>query len=175
MADPFIGQIFLVGYPFAMRGYALCEGQIQSIAQNTALFSLIGTIYGGNGQTTFALPDLRGRTPIGQGQGPGLSTYPIGQAGGTETNTLNATQMPAHTHTATLFAEDVASSTATPAGNLLSQASIYAPPARGPNRALSSESVVVDSAGGNSAVNNMQPFLVMNYQIALVGLFPSRQ
>src|SRR5262245_44407760 len=96
--DPFIGQLMLVPYNFAPRGWALCNGQILPIAQNTALFSLLGTTYGGNGQTTFALPDLRGRVPISSGQGPGLSNYDLGEVGGVETVTLTTTQMPAHGH-----------------------------------------------------------------------------
>src|SRR4029450_14155051 len=99
MSEPFIGMIILVPYNFAPRGWAFCNGQILSIAQNTALFSLLGTTYGGNGQTTFALPDLRGRVAISGGQGPGLSNYTIGEQAGTETITLLTTQMAAHTHT----------------------------------------------------------------------------
>src|SRR5216117_169121 len=99
--EPFIGQIQAFGFSFAPRGWATCSGQILSIAQNTALFSLLGTTYGGNGQTTFALPDLRGRAMIGPGQGPALSSHVLGEVGGTESTTLNPNQMPAHTHTAT--------------------------------------------------------------------------
>src|SRR5215217_7886099 len=99
MSEPFIGQITQVGFTFAPRGWALCNGQILSIAQNTALFSLLGTTYGGNGQTTFALPDLRGRAPIGPGQGPGLSPRSLGEQSGTENVTLLQSQMPAHNHT----------------------------------------------------------------------------
>lgn len=175
MADPFIGQIYLVGYNFAQRGFALCQGQLQSIAQNTALYSLIGTNYGGDGVNTFGLPDLQGRMPIGQGHGPGLSNRPIGQKSGTETNTLSTSQMPAHTHTATLYAESADAAATAPAGNLLAQANIYAAPGRGTNQALSGESITVTPQGGNMAVENMPPFLVMNYEIALVGIFPSRQ
>lgn len=98
--EPFLGQIQAFGFNFAPRGWAGCNGQLLSIAQNTALFSLLGTTYGGNGQTTFALPDLRGRYMVNQGQGPGLSLYTIGQVGGTETTTLTSTQMPIHTHVA---------------------------------------------------------------------------
>src|SRR5215211_5023310 len=98
MSEPFIGQIMLVPYNFAPRGWAFCQGQIMSIAQNTALFSLLGTTYGGNGQTTFALPDLQGRFPNGAGQGPGLSSYTLGQVAGAESVTLTQQQMPLHTH-----------------------------------------------------------------------------
>src|SRR5437879_6406836 len=98
MAEPFLGMIIIVPFNFAPRGWAFCAGQIMPIAQNTALFSLLGTAYGGNGETTFALPDLRSRLPIGAGQGPGLSPYALGQVSGTESVTLNVTQMPQHTH-----------------------------------------------------------------------------
>src|SRR5215475_4971153 len=98
MSEPFLGQIMLVPYNFAPRGWAFCNGQLLSISQNTALFSLLGTTYGGNGQTTFALPDLRGRVPLSSGQGPGLSNYNLGQSGGQETVTLTGNQMPAHQH-----------------------------------------------------------------------------
>src|SRR5262247_1539362 len=98
MSEPFLGQIQPFGFNFAPTGWATCDGQILSIAQNTALFSLLGTTFGGNGQTTFGLPDLRGRVPIGQGQGPGLANYTLGQTGGQETVTLITSQMPQHTH-----------------------------------------------------------------------------
>src|SRR5947208_9525764 len=100
MSDtPFLGGIFMFAGNFAPRGYALCQGQLMSIAQNTALFSILGTTYGGNGQTTFALPDLRGRAPVGQGQGPGLSNISLGEVAGSETVTLLSTNMPSHNHT----------------------------------------------------------------------------
>src|SRR4051794_30340022 len=98
MATPFIGQISLFGGNFAPRGWAFCNGQLLAVSQNTALFSILGTTYGGNGQTTFALPDLRGRVPVHFGQGPGLSPYQLGEVGGTETTTLNVNQLPPHTH-----------------------------------------------------------------------------
>src|SRR5919199_4214759 len=99
MTEPFLGEIFIVPYNFAPRGFAFCAGQILPIAQNTALFSLLGTTYGGNGQTTFGLPDLRGRVPVSSGQGPGLSPYSLGEQGGVETVTLISQQMPQHNHT----------------------------------------------------------------------------
>src|SRR5687767_9318635 len=99
--EPFLGQIQAFGFNFAPRGWAQCQGQLLAINTNTALFSLLGTTYGGNGQTTFALPDFRGRTMVGQGQGPGLSAYTIGQVGGTESVTLTSNNLPAHTHIAT--------------------------------------------------------------------------
>src|SRR6185503_17212020 len=98
MSEPFLGMIIIVPYNFAPRGWAFCNGQILPIAQNTALFSLLGTTFGGNGQTTFALPDLRGRVPNSSGQGPGLSSYDLGQVGGVESETLTINQLPAHNH-----------------------------------------------------------------------------
>src|SRR5215211_7135341 len=106
MSEPFIGQIMLVPYNFAPRGWAFCSGQILPIAQNTALFSLLGTTYGGNGQTTFALPDLRGRVPMSFGQGAGLPNHSLGEVAGAETITLLQTQMPAHTHSVACSSDD---------------------------------------------------------------------
>jgi microcystin-dependent protein len=182
--EPFIGEIKIFGFNFAPRGYALCQGQIMSIAQNTALFSLLGTTYGGNGQQTFGLPDLRGRTPVGQGQGPGLRDVQMGEIAGTESVTLNVTQMPAHTHIATatsaLFAEGGTGTAANPAGKLLAGLpNLYiAPDGSVPNKQLSTESVttaVTNSiAGNNQPVGILNPYLGLNYSIAVEGIFPSR-
>ncbi len=174
MSEPYLGQVYLVGYPFAQRGFALCEGQLMAISQNSALFSLLGTLYGGDGRTTFALPNLAGRVPIGQGSGPGLSTYQMGQTGGTESTTMTVQNMPAHTHGATLHAESAAAAGTDPTGQLLAQGQFYAAPGRSANVALSQESITVANTGGGLPVANMQPFLVMNYEIALQGIFPSR-
>jgi microcystin-dependent protein len=165
---------------FAPRGWALCQGQIMSIAQNTALFSLLGTTYGGNGQTTFALPDLRGRTPIGTGQGPGLSPKVLGEVGGTETVTLIANQMPAHNHT--IGASTSPGNIANPNGNTLAVGQVtvgggtelvnmYAS-GTNPNVLLNVQTASI--AGGSQPHDNMQPYLGMNFIIALVGIFPSR-
>jgi microcystin-dependent protein len=174
MAEPFIGQVYLVGFNFAARGFALCEGQQLSIAQNTALFSLLGTTYGGNGTTVFALPDLRGRMPIGQGAGPGLTQRPIGQMAGHESTTLSAANLPSHSHAATLMAENGGAASNTPGGSLLAQADIYLAPGRAANVQLDASAVQVAPTGSNAPFDSMPPFLVMNYQIALVGIFPSR-
>jgi len=168
---PYIGEILAVPFNFAPKGWATCQGQLLAISQNTALFSLLGTYYGGNGVNTFALPDLRGRTPVGMGQGPGLSRYDIGQTGGEETVTLQVSQMPAHTHTA--FGSLNAGTTATPTGAVWatqtrvyvyssSQSTQMAPQALGP-------------AGGSQPHDNMSPYLVLNYVIALNGIYPARQ
>lgn len=179
--EPFIGEIKIFAFNFAPRGYSFCAGQVISIAQNTALFSLLGTMYGGNGQTTFALPDLRGRVGVGQGQGPGLSNYAIGQVSGTENTTLTINNMPLHTHTAQANVNNAAAGVAVPvAGSSLAAAkdingdntSIYT--ATAPNTALSAGSVTVGPAGGSTPFNNLQPYLALNYSIAMQGIFPSR-
>lgn len=179
--EPFIGEIKLLAFNFAPRSYMTCQGQIMSIAQNTALFALIGTIYGGDGQVTFALPDLRSRVIVGQGQGPGLSPYNIGQASGTENTTLLTSNLPFHTHPAQLNVNNAAAAVAVPAaGSSLAAAkdingdntSIYT--ATAPNTALSGTSITVGPIGGNQPVNNLQPYLGLNYSIAVEGIFPSR-
>ncbi len=196
MATPFIGQITTYGFNFAPQNYALAAGQIMSIAQNTALFSLLGTQYGGNGQTTFALPDLRGRVAIGQGQGPGLSNRVIGELAGTETTTLLSTQMPQHVHslagaTGTLNAVDVKATEQSPQpGGYLARGvdtaplpdsipEIYLPAAQGDPATkvpLAGVNVAGNTqiAGGSQPFSTMQPYLVINYCIALFGIFPSR-
>lgn len=175
-----MASIILFGGNFAPKGWAFCQGQILSIAQNTALFSLLGTTYGGNGQTTFALPDLRGRTPVGTGQGPGLPSVELGEMGGEPTHTLIITEMPAHNHTAQLInspTATVAANTKIPGGNYLAPnptTAIYysgTTPGGGP---LAGGSVTVGIAGGSQPHNNMQPYLGLNYIIALEGVFPSR-
>ena len=182
MDSPFLGMIAIFGFNFAPRGWAFCQGQILSIAQNTALFSLLGTMYGGNGQTTFALPDLRGRVPVGQGQGPGLSSYDIGQVGGTETNSLTVSQLAPHTHvaatSAVLHAEGVNATGQNPNGKLLASANIYSDPDPANDRTMNSASIVasttIQPTGNSQPINNIQPYLGMNYSIALEGIFPSR-
>ncbi len=169
MSTPFIGQISMFGFNFAPRFWARCDGQQLSIAQNSALFSLLGTTYGGNGQTTFALPDLRGRVPLHWGQGPGLSPYAQGQQGGSPSVTLLTTQLPAHNHT-------VSGSTNAPTQGALTNAAWataanipYADTATGVMAAGA-----LANAGGSQSHNNMAPSLVVSYCIALSGIFPSR-
>jgi microcystin-dependent protein len=176
MSEPFIGEIRMVGFNFAPRGWALCNGQLLSIAQNTALFSLLGTTYGGNGQTTFALPDLRGRVPLHQGQGPGLTPRTIGESSGTETVTLLSSQMPAHNHTLAAF--NSPGSLDTPTGNVI--ANIVDPNTGGPATLFSATAdttmnpASIGISGGNQPHENMQPYLCVNFVIALEGIFPSR-
>ncbi len=179
--DVLLGSIMTVGFNFAPRGFAICEGQLLSIASNTALFSLLGTIYGGDGRTTFALPDLRGRVPIGMGQGPGLSNHSQGERGGNETQTLNVNQLPSHNHVLQLSAA-VQVSTSNPnsdeaAGGFLTNTSnnFYATAGTaGNNLGGVSASGTAANTGGGQSFPIMQPYLVINYVIALEGIFPSR-
>ena len=173
MAEPFIGQIITTGFNFAPIGYALCDGQILPISQNTALFSLLGTQFGGNGQTTFALPDLRGRIPVHQGQGPGLTPRTMGESAGEENHTLISTEMPMHNHL--MMTVNVAGALGTPNGNFLAassnnQTAIYRPTSDGSS--LNPQSISL--AGGSQPHNNMEPYLVISFSIALEGIFPSR-
>jgi microcystin-dependent protein len=178
--DPILGSIIMFGGNFAPRGWALCQGQILPIAQNTALFSLLGTTYGGNGQTTFALPDLRGRAPVQQGQGPGLASVDLGEMAGTQTVTILSTQMPAHTHAVQVTlhcANDGRPSSDTPAGSFLDTlpgTNYCAAASDGSVMAAGAASVVVGLAGGSQPVPIQNPFLGINFIIAMEGIFPSR-
>ncbi|MCB1860779.1 MAG: phage tail protein [Gammaproteobacteria bacterium] len=181
MATPFIGEIVMFGGNFAPRSWALCDGQLLSISQNTALFSILGTTYGGDGRTTFGLPDLRGRVPMHPGNGPGLTPRSLGQKAGVEDVLLNTNQIPSHTHTATSTANAV-----TPAGNSndaagnfwaddagVASGTYHSGPA---NAAMNAGAVTTTLAntGGNQEHTNVQPFLCVNFIIALQGVFPSR-
>jgi microcystin-dependent protein len=172
MSEVFIGQIILVPYNFAPRGFAFCQGQILPISQNTALFSLLGTTYGGNGQTTFALPDLRGRVPNGTGQGPGLSNYDLGQVGGVESVTLTQNEMPQHTHALRCFSDD--GNQGNPNPNILATSGAAPPPYSNQAPDSSMAATAIGLAGGSQPHNNLQPYLTLNYCIALEGIFPSR-
>ncbi|MDQ1357508.1 MAG: hypothetical protein QOE07_1185 [Acidimicrobiaceae bacterium] len=170
MSEPFLGEIRTFGFNFAPRGWAFCAGQLLAISQNTALFSLLGTTYGGNGQTTFALPDLRGRVGISVGQGPGLENYDLGEVNGAESVTLTPGQMPTHAHN--VVANGGAASATRPGGAVPAQtaASSYAPAPDGTNM----NPGMIANAGGSQPFDNRQPFLVLNFCIALQGIFPSR-
>jgi microcystin-dependent protein len=176
VSEPFIGQIILFAGNFAPRGWAFCEGQLLPIAQNTALFSILGTTYGGNGQTTFALPDLRGRVPMQPGNGPGLTPHSLGEASGSETVTLLSTQIPAHTHA--LGAHGGQADASSPDGAVPAVA--VDPNTQQPLNLYSATvtttmaPTAVGIAGGSQPHQNMQPYLCLNFIIALEGIFPSR-
>ncbi len=177
MSEPFIAEIRAFGCNFAPRGWAFCDGQIIGIAQNTALFSLLGTTYGGNGQTTFALPDLRGRSPMHWGNGAGLSPYVIGEMSGTPTVTLLQTEMPSHAHvvntaTATVSAQAVGTPTATTFIGNSKPDKLFSDASPAPNSTFSIKAIGI--AGGSQPHNNMQPYLAINFCIATEGIFPAR-
>lgn len=176
MSTPFLGQINMTAINFASRGHAFCSGQLLPISQNSALFSLLGTIYGGDGQNTFALPDLRGRIPVNQGQGPGLSNYIIGSKAGTEMVTLTSNQMPQHSHVP-VGKTSSAGAVPSPTGNTWSAngtsvSSQFAVDTTTPKVSMAPSQVGL--AGGNQPHNNVPPFLVINFVIALEGIYPSR-
>jgi microcystin-dependent protein len=171
MSEPFIGQITIFGGNFAPRGWAFCNGQLLSIAQYSAVFALLGTTYGGDGQTTFALPNLQGRVAIGFGNGPGLSPRALGQSGGEENHTLVVTEMPAHQHTFAVAASNEAATANRPGGNILAEGTIYSAPTAAD---ATLGGVSAQTVGGSQPHNNMQPYLAVNYIIALEGIFPSR-
>lgn len=168
---PYIGLICMFGFNFPPRGWALCNGQLLSIAQNTALFSLLGTFYGGNGQTTFGLPDFRGRFPMNWGQGPGLSNRVIGEQDGVEAVTLQANQMPAHTHALQVTSNP--GTTDDPSGRVLARPASSIPQyAATPTDNMAATSIGL--AGGSLPHNNMPPFLAVTFAIALQGIYPAR-
>jgi microcystin-dependent protein len=168
-----MATILLFGGNFEPQGWAYCNGQIMSIAQNSALFALVGTTYGGDGRVTFALPDLRGRVAVGTGQGPGRSNYVLGQLGGVESQTLTQGQLPAHTHSVGVPTTDGTGTSDEPNGNILAlqNATVYAA-AGAANGTYGG--VTASAAGGNQPVSLVPPYLALNYIIALEGIFPSR-
>jgi len=171
MADPFVAEIRIFPFNFAPKGWAWCNGQLLPLSQNTALFSLLGTTYGGDGKSTFALPDLQGRAPMHPGQGPGLSLHDLGETGGSETVTLLESEIPAHSHS--LVASQADGVERTPNGQLLATGigiSAYQTP--GPLTQLSPNGLA--PAGGDQPHNNLQPYLTFYFSIALQGVFPPR-
>lgn len=171
MSEPFVGEIRMFAGNFAPQGWALCNGQLLAVSQNDALFSLVGTTYGGDGRTTFGLPDLRGRVPIHPGTGPGLSPLPLGAAGGVEQVTLTASQIPSHGHG---LAGSSKIADQTDPGNNLPAKSLNVDLYSGDQPNVSAASVAVGTAGGSQSHANMQPYLCVNFIIALFGVYPSR-
>ena len=172
MAEPFLSEIRIMSFNFPPKGWALCNGQLLPLSQNTALFSLLGTTYGGNGKSNFALPDLQGRAPMHPGQGPGLSLHDLGETGGSETVTLLESEIPAHSHTwmgSNQTAED-----RTPAGEVFARATggnLYTTNTSG---LVPMAPEAIAPAGSSLPHNNMQPYLTFNFCIALQGVFPPR-
>lgn len=170
--EPFIGQIIMFAGNFDIRGYMSCSGQLLSIAQNSALFSILGTTYGGNGQTTFGLPDLRGRVPIGQGQGPGLPDYQLGEVAGAPTTTLISSNMPQHTHALNGVTET--GNAPSPQNAFLAATGSLDPEYRASGTVVAMAPQSVGIAGGSQPFSLMQPYLAIRYLIAIQGIFPSR-
>lgn len=168
---PFLGEVDVVAFNFAPKGWALCSGQLLPINQNQALFALLGTTYGGDGITTFALPDLRGRRIVGAGQGSGLSSYNLGEKSGEETVTITLSQMPQHSHAPQ--ASGVQGTALTPAGNVWASQNATSLFSNAP-AGTAAMAPVIGTAGGGQPHDNMPPYLVMNYIIALQGIFPAR-
>ncbi|MDB6124194.1 MAG: Phage tail collar domain protein [Pedosphaera sp.] len=171
MSQPFFGEIRLMACTFAPKGWALCNGQVMVIAQNQALYSILGTTYGGNGQQTFALPNLQGKVAMHFGQGPGLGSYPLGQGGGAESATLATNQIPQHNHA--VACNSTTGAQANPSGNFpglanSSSAGIYEATA---NNTMAAG--MIGNTGGNQPHENRQPFLTLNYCISLGGIYPT--
>ena len=188
MSEPYIGEIRIFPYNYAPRGWAYCAGQIMNVIDNSSLFSVIGGTYGGNWSTTFALPDLRGRIPVGAGNGPGLTTRILGEAAGTEINHLNTSNLPSHNHGVTVNTNEIKATVFSDKADLDSptnnyfgatDSKIYVDGGREKNY-MAADSIkqtlvmTINPTGSNVAVNNMQPYLAINYCIALDGIYPSR-
>lgn len=170
----FLGQIQPWGFGFASRGWSSCSGQLLPIAQNTALFSLLGTTFGGDGRTTFALPDLRGRSIVHPGTGPGLDTISWGERSGNEWTYLSVLNLPSHTHSGNVVAEGAPATGSNPQGNMFGASAMYTAPSSTQNRSLSSESITLYNTGLNSPFSNRDPYLGVWICIATTGVFPSR-
>lgn len=172
MADPFVAEIRIFPFNFAPKGWAWCDGQLMPLSQNTALFSLLGTTYGGNGKSNFALPDLQGRAPMHPGQGPGLSLHDLGESAGSETVTLLESEIPSHSHSlraSTEVGEENDPVNAVLAGSVGN--TLYTPPG---GALVSMAPQALAPAGGDAPHNNLQPFLTFYFNIALQGVFPPR-
>ncbi|WP_306050765.1 phage tail protein [Oceaniradius stylonematis] len=172
MSEPFVGEIRMFAGNFAPRGWAFCDGQLLAVSQNDALFSLLGTIYGGDGRTTFGLPDMRGRLPIHAGHGPGLSERRLGAKGGTEKVTLTVNQLPSHTHP-----EQGTTSNANlpdPSGNRLGTSTVLEPFSATEALDVNMAATAVSRTGGSQSHTNLMPYLCVHFIIALFGIYPSR-
>jgi microcystin-dependent protein len=179
MSDPFVGEIRIFGFNFAPVGWALCAGQLLAISQNAALFSILGTTYGGDGRSTFALPNFEGNVPVGFGQGSGLTEYSLGETGGSQSVTLLDTENPAHNHL--LAATDVAGSQPSAANHIYAKGQWQSGTDTGPidvyapgQPAAILNSLAIGTAGGSLPHNNLMPLLTVNFCIALQGIFPPR-
>ncbi len=171
--DPFVAEIRIFPFNFAPKGWAWCDGQLLPISQNTALFSLLGTTYGGDGKSNFALPDMQGNAPMFWGQGPGLSLHDIGETGGSQTVSLLESEIPSHSHS--LMCLPAPADAQTPAGNSIARitgASPYLPPSGATLTSMSDQAIA--PAGGDQPHNNMQPYLTLYFNIALQGVYPPR-
>lgn len=169
--NPYIGEVIMFAGNFAPQGWAKCEGQLLSIAQNSALFSILGTQYGGDGETTFGLPDLRGRVPLGSGQGPGLPNFSVGQKGGSDTNTITVAQMPAHNHAVNAVTEDGDQSV--PAGHYPAGTKLLDGEYASTGTFAQMNAGMIGNTGGGQSINNRQPYQTVTFIIALQGTFPS--
>jgi microcystin-dependent protein len=173
MADPFVAEIRIFPFNFAPKGWAWCDGQLLPLSQNTALFSLLGTTYGGDGKSNFALPDLQGSAPMHPGQGPGLSLHDLGETGGSDTVSLLESEIPSHSHG--LMANSTTATKSLPTGNSFAKGSSITPylaPAGAPLVAMSDQTLA--PAGGDQPHNNLMPYLTLYFNIALQGVFPPR-
>jgi microcystin-dependent protein len=172
--DPFVAEIRIFPFNFAPKGWAFCDGQILPLSQNTALFSLLGTTYGGDGKSNFALPDMQGNVPMHPGQGPGLSLHDLGETGGSDTVSLLESEIPSHSHS--LMASAQPATRTGPANNALARVSggptPYLPPAGATPVSMSDNAIA--PAGGDQPHNNLQPYLTLNFCIALQGVYPPR-
>jgi len=171
--DPFVAEIRIFPFNFAPKGWAFCDGQILPLSQNTALFSLLGTTYGGDGKSNFALPNMQGNAPMHPGQGPGLSLHDLGETGGSDTVTLLESEIPSHPHS--LMGVAVVGTKSLPTGNAfarVSGATPYLPPAGAPLVSMNANALT--PAGGDQPHNNLQPYLTLNFCIALQGVYPPR-
>ncbi|MGF6310578.1 microcystin-dependent protein [Bradyrhizobium sp. i1.8.4] len=176
MAEPYVAEIRIFPFNFAPKGWAFCNGQLLPISQNTALFSLLGTTYGGDGKSTFALPNMQGNAPMAPGQGPGLSLYDLGETGGSTSVTLLQTEIPLHNHLVNVGTQDVADVQVPSLTRILGKskdAFAYVPGSPAPSL-TQMNAAMIGMTGGSQPHNNMQPYLTLNFCIALEGVFPPR-